>query len=203
LTRLDVIQIKVGPMDNFAYLLVDRTSKEAIVVDSGWETNPILKAVQAKGAIVKYVVATHEHFDHTSTIADLAKQLNSKVVAHSASPIEHDISVDDGDELVIGRSKVRVVHTPGHTADSICLYDGENVFTGDTLFVDTIGKFDDSNADDMYHSLHDVLMKLPDSTMVYSGHDYGEVPFRTLGEEKADNVFLRAKSLSEFVSTSG
>lgn len=198
---LKVLQIMVGPMENFVYVVVDPQSKEGMVVDSGWETKPIIKAVEAEGAKVRFVVATHEHFDHTSTLSELAKELGAKVVAYSASPIEHEVSVGDGDEIQVGTNKVSVLHTPGHTADSMCLYDGKHLFTGDTLFVDTIGKFEKRDAKEIYHSLYDVIMRLPDQTIVYSGHDYGDVPFRTLGEEKASNVYLKAKSLSDFLST--
>lgn len=135
--RLKVVQLKVGPMDNFVYLLLDGDSKEAMAVDSGWETGPLVKAARTEGANVKHAVATHGHFDHTSTLRELADELGAKVVAHSSSPVEHDISVSAGQELAIGSSKVAVMHTPGHTEDGICLYDGREVFTGDTLFFGT------------------------------------------------------------------
>lgn len=188
-------------MANFAYLLIDRVSGEAMAVDSGWETGPIVKAAISEGAKVKFAVATHEHFDHTSTLRALADELGAKVAAHSSSPIDHDVSVDDGQKLAIGSSEVTVLYAPGHTRDSICLYDGREVFTGDTLFVGTIGRFERRAAPEMYHSLYEVIMKLPASTMVYPGHDYGDVPFRSIGEEMASNVYLQARSLNLFLST--
>jgi len=197
------VQLKVGPMANFVYLLVDENSKDSLVVDSGWETKPIVAAAKKEDAVVRFVVATHEHFDHTSTLGELAKELGAEVVAHSSSPIDHDISVADGEEIKLGGCKVKVMHTPGHTADSICLYDGTEVFTGDTLFVGTIGRFETRKAAEMYHSLYDVILKLPDTTMMYPGHDYGELPSRSLGEEREANAYLGAKSVSEFVSTFG
>ncbi len=197
---VSVRQLGVGAMANFVYLVMDEGSGEALVVDSGWETGPIVGAAKETGAKVKYVVATHEHFDHTTTIADLAAETGAKVVAHEASPVKHDMSVVGGDELELGRNRVRVMHTPGHTEDSICLYDGRDLFTGDTLFIGTIGKFEKRTAEAMYHSLHEVIMKLPDATVVYPGHDYGEVPHRTLGEEKASNPFLITADLRSFLS---
>jgi hydroxyacylglutathione hydrolase len=197
---VDVRRIAVGTMANFVYLVVDPASKEAMVVDSGWETGPIVRAVDEASAKVRFVVATHEHFDHTTTLPELAGRLGAKVVAHENSPIEHDVTVVDGQELKLGRNGVRVIHTPGHTEDSICLYDGKNLFTGDTLFIGTIGKFERETAQSMYDSLHGVIMKLPDSTMIYPGHDYGDVPCRTLGEEKAANPFLQTRDLRSFLS---
>lgn len=187
-------------MANFVYLLVDEKSHEGAVIDSGWETEPIVRAADEAGAKVKYVVATHEHFDHTSTIPELAEKLAAKIVAHQNSPIECDVRVADGQELKLGGKGVRVLHTPGHTEDSICLYDGREVFTGDTLFVGTIGRFDRMRAEAMYRSLNEVIMKLPDTTVMYPGHDYGDVPFRTLREEKATNPFLMAEDLRSFLS---
>ena len=193
-----VRQIAVGTMANFVYLLTEEKSKESLVVDSGWETRPIQEAVEEVGARVKFVVATHEHFDHTSTIQELAAELGADVVAHQNSPIRCDRRVVSGQKLTLGRSDVRVLHTPGHTEDSICLYDGREVFTGDTLFVGTIGRFERERAEAMYTSLHDVILRLPPSTMLYPGHDYGEVPSRTLEEEKQSNPFLMTRDFRSF-----
>jgi hydroxyacylglutathione hydrolase len=195
-----VKQIPVGTMANFVYLVVEERSRDAMIVDSGWEIDPLEAAVRETKAKVKFAVATHEHFDHVSTIAELASNLGAKVVAHVNSPIECDLRVEGGEELELGGSRVRVLHTPGHTEDSICLYDGGEVFTGDTLFVGTIGRFDRERAAAMYASLHEVLLRLPQSTLIYPGHDYGEVPRRTLGEEREANPFLMTRDFRSFLS---
>src|SRR5579863_4190652 len=194
---LKVVQIPVGPMANFVYLAFDERSREALVVDSGWEVGPIEDAVRRQGVKAKYVVATHGHVDHVSTLDELARRLGAKVVAHASSPVRSDVMVDSGDMLNLGEESVRVLNTPGHTDDSICLYDGGNLFTGDTLFVGTIGRFEREDAGKMFKSLNDVLLKLPTETMVYSGHDYGWVKSRTLGEEAESNQFLKVRSLEE------
>jgi len=195
-----VKQIPVGSMANFVYLVVEERSRDAMVVDSGWELDPVEAAVRETGANVKFAVATHEHFDHVSTISELASALGAKVVAHVNSPIECDLRVEGGEELKLGGSRVKVLHTPGHTEDSICLYDGREVFTGDTLFVGTIGRFDRERAAAMYASLHETLLRLPPSTVMYPGHDYGEVPWRTLREEREANPFLMTRDFRSFLS---
>ncbi len=187
-------------MANFVYLVVEERSKEAMVVDSGWETEPIEEAVRLTRAKVKFTVASHEHFDHVTTLRMLADKLGAKVVAHENSPVDCDQRVADGQDLALGNSKVRVLHTPGHTEDSICLYDGREVFTGDTLFVGTIGKFERVRAEAMYRSLHEVILSLPVQTVMYPGHDYGSVPFRSLGEEKEANPFLITRDLRDFLA---
>ena len=195
-----VKQIPVGPMANFAYLVADETSREAMVIDSGWETGPIETAAKDLGAKVRFAVATHEHFDHVTTLPDLAAELGAEVVAHENSPVQADMRVRDGDQLRLGGSAVRVLHTPGHTEDSICLYDGREVFTGDTLFVGNIGKFEREMAEAMYVSLHDVILRLPPATILYPGHDYGEVRSRSLREEKDTNPFLMTRDFRSFLS---
>ena len=108
--------------------------------------------------------------------------------------------VRDGDVLELGKSGVRVIHTPGHTEDSVCYYDGSHLFTGDTLFIDYWGRTDlpGGSAARLFSSLHEIIMALPESTVIYPGHDYGEVPFRTLGEESRKNPALRARTVAEF-----
>jgi hydroxyacylglutathione hydrolase len=187
-------------MANFVYLVVDEGSREAMVVDSGWETGPVESAVEELKAKVRYAVATHEHFDHTATLHDLAAKLGAPVVAHENSPIMPDKKVRDGDDLKLGGSTVRVLHTPGHTEDSICLYDGRHVITGDTLFVGTIGRFDRESAEAIYNSIHGVILKLPPKTILYPGHDYGDVRFRSLKEEREANPFLLTRDFRSFLS---
>jgi hydroxyacylglutathione hydrolase len=188
-------------MKNFDYLLMDDSSREAVAIDSGWETGPVVKVAREDGMDVKYVIATHGHFDHVETLAELAGKLGAQTVAHESSELPTDIRVRGGDELKIGGTSIKVIHTPGHTRDSICLFDGKNVFTGDTLFIGNCGRTDlpGGSTSQLYHSLHSVLMALPRETVVYPGHDYGEVRSRTLGEEMETNPTLRARNLKEFM----
>jgi glyoxylase-like metal-dependent hydrolase (beta-lactamase superfamily II) len=188
-------------MQNFVYLLADRPGGEAMAIDSGWETGPIVNAAKELSVKVKFAVGTHSHFDHISTLRELAEALGAKVVAHERSPIDHNISVKGGDILILGQNEIRIIYTPGHTTDSICLYDGENLFTGDTLFIGNCGRTDlpGGSTEEMFRSLHDVILKLPPSTTIYPGHDYGDVPFRKLGEEAQSNPALSARTYAEFL----
>jgi hydroxyacylglutathione hydrolase len=196
-----VFQIPVGNMQNFAYMVEDEQSREAMVVDSGWETQPIAKLASGEGVRVKYVCATHGHFDHVETMDRLAAELGAATVAFEGSDVHPQRSVRDGDVLEVGESEVKVIHTPGHTEDSVCYYDGQHLFTGDTLFIEAWGRTDlpGGSAAELYSSLHEIIMALPDTTMVYPGHDYGDAPFRTLGEEARKNPAMRARTLAEFL----
>jgi len=192
--------MKVGDQQNFVYLLVDEPSGEAVVIDSGWEIDPIVSAVRAEKLDVKYAVATHHHSDHTATLWQLGRLFDAKIVAHRNSPAPHDLDVDDGDTLRIGGLEVKVLYTPGHTEDSICLYDGKHLFTGDTLLMGSCGRTDlvGGSLKQMFRSLHSIILNLPPKTMIYPGHDYGEVPFRKLSAEARVNPALQARSYEEF-----
>jgi glyoxylase-like metal-dependent hydrolase (beta-lactamase superfamily II) len=196
-----VKQLKVGNMENFVYVVWDPATKEAIVIDSGWDVRPVLEYSRKGGLDIKYVLATHEHFDHTRTIHELAEQAGAQVVAYAKSPVEADVRLEDGDKVPLGKSVLRVLHTPGHTEDSICVYDGSNLFTGDTLFIGTCGRTDlpGGSTQKLYESLQDKIMKLPSDTEVYPGHDYGDVPHRRLDEEAKRNPALLAKDLKNFL----
>jgi len=187
-------------MQNFAYLVVDEESREAMAVDSGWETDPIVKMAADERMRVKYVCATHGHYDHVQSMGRLAKELGAVTVAFEGSEVNPKIRVSDADTLKLGGNDVVVMHTPGHTEDSVCYYDGTHLLTGDTLFVDAWGRTDlpGGSSAKLFSSLHEVIMVLPPTTMVYPGHDYGEVPFRTLGEESRKNPALRARTVEEF-----
>ena len=195
-----VRQTKIGTEENFEYLLVDEPTREAIVIDSGWGVQPIVARARGESTIVKFIVATHHHSDHASTLWQLAQLLNAQVVAHSSSPVAHDVSVSNGEVLRVGKSSIKVLHTPGHTNDSICLFDGEHLFTGDTLLIGSCGRtgFEEGSPKKMYESLR-LILELPPSTIVYPGHDYGDVPFRTLSEEKKRNPELSAGTYQEFL----
>ncbi len=196
-----VFQIPVGPMQNLSYLLMDQESREAMAIDSGWETEPFVRIATGEGMRVKYVCATHGHYDHVKTIDRLAEELRAETVAHENSALKSALRVKDGDGLKLGARDVKVIHTPGHTEDSVCYYDGSNVFTGDTLFVDAWGRTDlpGGSPEKMFSSLHERIMRLPQETVIYPGHDYGEVPFRSVGEESRRNPALRAGTLQEFL----
>jgi hydroxyacylglutathione hydrolase len=197
---VSVRQMKVGDQQNFVYLLVDEPSGEALAVDSGWEIDPFVAVVRSEKLEVKYGVATHHHSDHAATLWQLGRMFDTKIVAYKGSPISYDLGVDDGDTLKIGEKEVKILHTPGHTEDSICVYDGKHLFTGDTLLIGGCGRADLTGGSPrkLYRSLHSVVLKLPPETVIYPGHDYGGVPFRKLSAEAKLNPALLARSYVEF-----
>ena len=187
--------------DNFSYIVGDEASKEAAVIDPSFNADAILAQVKDHGYKVKYVINTHHHSDHTAGNEEVMNASHAKLVAHRLSSVHKDVSVIDGDQIRIGKITIKVIHTPGHTPDSICLLIDGKLLTGDTLFVGECGRTDlpGGNPESMYDSLFHKLMKLDDNVEVYPGHDYGRKPHSTIGEEKKTNYVLETRTPEEFV----
>lgn len=189
-----------GFTDNFSYIIADDNAREAAIIDPSFNADEIMRLLKEKNLKAKYIINTHGHTDHTSGNEKLRSTLRAKTVAHSLSTIKKDISVNDGDSLNVGNIKIKVIHTPGHTPDGICLLADNKLFTGDTLFVGECGRTDlpGSSAKDMYHSLFEKVLKLDDAIEVWPGHDYGPRPHSTIGKERKTNYTLEKRSLEEF-----
>jgi hydroxyacylglutathione hydrolase len=188
--------------DNFSYIIADEATREAAVVDSSFNAGEIIRVLKTENLTLKYVVNTHGHSDHTAGNTELLSMFNVQTVAHKLSRIDADIKVDDGDILRVGNVLIKVIYTPGHTPDSICLLvDNKKLLTGDTLFVGECGRTDlpGGNSKSLYDSLFNKLLKLSDDVEVYPGHDYGVKPYSTIGEERRTNYVLQPRSLMEFV----
>jgi glyoxylase-like metal-dependent hydrolase (beta-lactamase superfamily II) len=126
----------------------------------------------------------------------------AKIVAHNKSKLDPNLSVDEGDVLNVGKINIKIIYTPGHTTDSICLFvNHQKLLTGDTLFVGECGRtdFPGGNSKSMYDSLFNKLRKLDDAVEVYPGHDYGVKPSSTIGEEKKSNYTLAPRNLNDFI----
>jgi glyoxylase-like metal-dependent hydrolase (beta-lactamase superfamily II) len=200
-------QIPVGMMANFTYVFGCEKTKRAAVVDPPSDLSEVVDFASRNGLKIELIFATHSHADHTAGISGLAEKTGAKVVVHKGDAprlqrqrIPTDILVEDGQKLKIGDVEARILHTPGHTPGSMCILADKKLMTGDTLFIGNCGRTDlgGGNIRHMYESLHKKLKALSDDVEVYPGHDYGERPFSTLGEQKETNPTLSCSSFEEF-----
>jgi glyoxylase-like metal-dependent hydrolase (beta-lactamase superfamily II)/rhodanese-related sulfurtransferase len=161
-----------------------------------------LGLVNKLGIRVHYVIDTHTHADHFTASRELAQRLGiPRVMFRASIAPDVDVRIDDGEMLIAGRLRLRAIHTPGHTEDSIALVLPDRVFTGDTLLRGATGRTDLPTGDPeaLYESLFGKLLQLDDALAVYPGHNYKNVPVSTIGEEKTTNPRLQKRDRAAFV----
>ncbi|MGH7023677.1 MAG: MBL fold metallo-hydrolase [Caulobacteraceae bacterium] len=186
-----------------SYLLGCEASRAAVLIDPELtRIDHYLGLAAQHGAHIRFVIDTHTHADHFSASRELGRMLRAPVVMHTAAPAPHaDLRLGDGEMLIVGDIRLKALHTPGHTADSMCLTTGERVFTGDTLLIGGTGRTDlptgDPNA--LYESLFDKLLKLPPETLVFPAHDYKGRSHSTIGAEISGNPRLQKTERAAFV----
>ncbi|TLX94733.1 MAG: MBL fold metallo-hydrolase [Thaumarchaeota archaeon] len=198
---MKVYQLEVGNMQNFTYVVQDEETDEAVIIDPSWDLDQLIEVIQKNNLKVKYIINTHHHFDHTVGNDAMAMQTGSKIIQHTASTLRSDIRVSDGDKISFGNSELTVIHTPGHSKDSICLVGDGKFFSGDTLFVGNCGRVDlpGGSARELYYSLFSLISKMDENLMLYPGHNYGNSPTSTIGREKKTNFVLQPRTENEFL----
>ncbi len=158
------------------------------------------------GLRIRYTIDTHTHADHFSAAAQLARQLNVPVAMHRTSRVPFvTMALGDGEMLIVGNLRFQVLHTPGHTADSMCLLVEDRLFTGDTLLIGATGRTDlpTGDAEALYDSLYHRLLKLDPATRVFPAHDYKGRSHSTIGHEQKENPRLQARDRAAFVEMMG
>jgi hydroxyacylglutathione hydrolase len=206
-------QIEVGHHAVFAYLIGDRQSRKAAVVDPADDVDKLIALAGRNGLTIAEIINTHGHVDHVMGNAEMQEKTGARIKIHEAeadylhkigdiwlrmfnarkSPPADDV-FKDGDILQIGKFQWQVHHTPGHTPGGICLYNADYrlCLTGDTLFVGSVGRVDGPKASgaQLLHSIQTKLLVLPDDTEIFPGHNYGVTPTSTIGHERITNPFL-------------
>jgi glyoxylase-like metal-dependent hydrolase (beta-lactamase superfamily II)/rhodanese-related sulfurtransferase len=186
-----------------SYIVGCDTSHAAVLIDP--EISLIDRYIgfaSQAGVHVRYVIDTHTHADHFSASRQLGKALSAPVVMSRLSPAPFaEMRLDDGDMLIVGDLRMKAMHTPGHTKDSMCLAVADRVFTGDTLLIGGTGRTDLPSGDPhaLYESLFEKVLKLPPETLVFPAHDYKGRSHSTIGAEIADNPRLQKTQRAEFV----
>jgi hydroxyacylglutathione hydrolase len=201
--------VHVGITQTNCYVVGCEETREGVVIDPGGHPGRVLKAVEESGLKIRYVLNTHCHFDHMGANAEVVAATGAPLALHPAelpilqaqggaawfgvsvteSPLP-DVELEDGQVLEVGTLRFRVLHTPGHSPGGVTFYLEQEgaAFDGDVLFAGGVGRTDLPGGDweTMMRSIHEVLFKLPDETVLYPGH----MQPTTVGREKAHNPWL-------------
>ena len=191
---------KVGWLSTNCYIVSCEETKEAALIDPGLESHkeaePILEFIKQNGFVIKYIINTHDHPDHISGNSIIKKATGASIMIHEnhTGHANSDQKLCDRDIINVGKFKLIVIHTPGHTKSGICLLGDKIVFTGDTLFAGSIGRtdFPDGSFQELIQSIKTKLLPLPDYFKVYPGHE----SFSTIGDERKYNPFLQTQASS-------
>ena len=173
--------------DNFTYIIAD-DSGNTVVIDPSYNADAIIQVAETNRLNIKYIINTHDHGDHVFGNREVKLSCHAEIIAHKLAKIEKDRIVMDGDRMRLDGIIMDVIYTPGHTSDSICLLIENKLFTGDTLFRFSIGRYDMPGGDGrrLLDNIATKLMVLPGETIAYPGHG----PETTIGAEKQSNPFL-------------
>jgi len=187
----------------YTYLIASAKGREAVIID------PVLENVDDYIGLLKEfdlklvkVIDTHIHADHVTGASKLKQATNCTTIMGEHTPADTvEIKVKDDEIIDIDNLKIRSIYTPGHTSDSYSFLLDNFLFTGDTLLINGTGRtdFQNGSSKDAYNSLFNNLLKLPEETLVYPGHDYNGKCSSTIGNEKKFNPRLQVKNVDEYI----
>jgi len=199
---------KGGYDKNFSYIVWCEKTKFAAIIDPAVESNQIIEKIKNLNLKLTKIMITHTHFDHYRYLTDFTYYYpNIEIICHKESKkVFKDYNcrfISNNEIISIGELLLIALYTPGHYHDSICYWDKKNekIFTGDTVFVGRTGrvKSSTSNIEDLYNSVYEIILTLPQDTIIYPGHHYGYSPTITIKENIQNSNFFQCKSLDEFV----
>ena len=199
----------IGPWDNWSYLIEDIATRTAVVIDPCWDAPRICERLVSQQLKLSAIWITHAHLDHVNAVEELRKTYPVPVYVsgeairflaeqpdiHPFGRLPADAqALAEGDIVRIGETTAKVVCTPGHSLDSVCYWLEEDLITGDTLFVDGVGRTDLNGSDihALYHSLQRLAYELPEQLVIHPGHAYGLLATDCLANQKMTNPYFRA-----------
>ena len=199
--------LELGPMENFIYLVHDRASDRAAVVDPAWDVPAVLAYARQHGMQITDILLTHSHHDHINGIGEVLEHTDAQL--HLLKPeaefwgqgLELPTLHHGGDVIQVGETAISVLHTPGHTPGSACYQVGNELITGDTFFVFGCGRCDLAGGDpeQMYTTLKDMAAHFPATTVIRPGHNYADKTTSTMQEQIDGNPFMHFDDQARFV----
>ena len=199
--------MELGPMENFIYLITDKTTKKAAVVDPAWDAAKIIQYADDNDIQITDILLTHSHHDHINGVQEILEHSDPQLhlLKSEAEFWEAELNKPKlhhgGDEILLGDSSIQIYHTPGHTPGSACYMLNDDIITGDTLFVFGCGRCDLKGGDpeQMFSTLKKMKSELDPNTIIHPGHNYSTHATSTVSEQIEGNPFLHFHQCKDFV----
>ena len=197
----------VGPMQNLIYLITDLKTRQTAIIDPAWDISTVYSYIENNQLILKKILLTHSHNDHINSVDqilashDIEIFLNHKEKIFWGKEYDNFVVNHGGDIIELGSTKIKSIHTPGHTPGSTCYYVGDKLIAGDTLFVFGCGRCDmhGGNPEEMFETLKNLKSSLDKNTIILPGHDYSVKRESTIEEQITGNPFMHFQDLNKFV----
>jgi hydroxyacylglutathione hydrolase len=207
-SEYEVYGIKVSfmKMKNYSYIVVDKKTRDGLVIDPTWELEKIENIINEYDVNLKKILLTHSHFDHVQLVKTIRQKYKTDIFMHEKEPAISGINSKNvktfkhNDIIFIGETGVKCLHTPGHTEGGTCFLLSESVFTGDTVFIEGSGLCDnDKEAGDLYDSFQMLRKVIKSQALVYPGHSYGKTPGIPFEWLLTYNVYFHFDSKEKFI----
>lgn len=203
----DIEIMELGPMENFIYLITDKQTRRTAVVDPAWDAPAILDWARAHDITITDILLTHSHHDHINGVDAILDKYDAQLhLCHAEAEFwgQHlDLPTlhRGGDIIQLGQTEISVLHTPGHTPGSACYRMGNDVISGDTLFVYGCGRCDLRGGDpeQMFETLRRLGHELPSTARILPGHNYSVTPTCSMAEELEGNPFMHFEKKADFI----
>ena len=187
----------------YTYLIASAKGREALIIDPVLENiEQYIKLLNQLDLKLVKVIDTHIHADHITAASKLKDATNCTTIMGEHTPSDTvEIKVKDDEIIYVDKLEIKVIYTPGHTKDSYSFLMNDYLFSGDTLLINGTGRtdFQGGNSEDSYNSIFNRLLKLPEETLLYPGHDYNNQKVSTIGKEKKFNPRLQVNSVNEYI----
>lgn len=205
--EMEVLRLQQMPFINYSYLIVDKRTRKAAIIDPAWNLDEIMNIIQKKSAKLSSILLTHSHHDHVQLVEPLVEIFNPKVYMSQLEIYDYGYHCNhlnelyDNDFIMLGDTAISCLLTPGHTAGSMCYMLSHHVFTGDTVFMEGCGYCGGigGSADQMFDSFQKVIAKVPSHCLVYPGHSYGWPLGKPLAQVRKDNLYFQLDKREYFV----
>jgi hydroxyacylglutathione hydrolase len=203
------IRTQNADMINYTYLIIDNASKKAVIIDPAWELDKVINAIKENDVELKSILLTHCHNDHVNLVEKLVEKFNVQVYISKEESLFYEYKaqnlnlLEDNDVVIVGNTRIKCILTPGHTYGSMCfLVEDEEIFTGDTLFIEGCGRCDlfGSSAEKMFNSIDKIKKTVNQRARVYPGHSYGFDRGISLANLMNINIYYSIESKESFIN---